>query len=184
MKRLSLKRDRKHDIDQTIEISDDDGSFSASPSARNDTRQNKYFRTNDDSSSINVYNSNPVHDTSNNDDIEVIEEIPSTSKGNISMFHWNKNLTSQVSQYQDTSESDDSLDSGLAPMHVDVCNSDHNNLATLNDIKEETSPPQVIIQYTEEIAGTKVKFPVKPYPSQKSVMNQVSIFIIVVINMY
>lgn len=46
-----------------------------------------------------------------------------------------------------------------------------------NDFEKEVSPPKVIVHQEIMIAGTKVKFPVKPYPSQIAVMHKVNIMI-------
>lgn len=177
MKRLSLKRDRsKHDTSEIAEISEDDESFDALPSANAYTGNNECTAetSNVPNSLIYACSSNPVHDSRSDDDV-IIEEMPSTSKGNYRMFHWNKNLTSQMPQYQNISKGDNSLESEAIDMKSG--NDDPNNLITLDDTEEEASPPQVTVHHIEMIAGVKVKFPLKPYPCQKAVMHKVSIII-------
>ncbi|XP_032691558.1 Fanconi anemia group J protein homolog [Odontomachus brunneus] len=178
MKRLSLKRNRKNDTSEVVEISDDDESFDALSSAKTFTENNKCTAETSNVSNNLIYpcSSNFVHDSSSDDDI--IEETPDTSKGNHAMFYWNKNLIkpryqSHMPQYQNISKSDNSLDSGLTASHMESDNNDHNNLATLGDTEKEAPPPQVTANDDEiMIAGVKVKFPIKPYPCQKAVMSK------------
>ncbi|XP_011143654.1 Fanconi anemia group J protein homolog [Harpegnathos saltator] len=211
MKRLSLKRSRyEYETSQEIEISDDD-SFDAS-SLRKNTEYNActskldYNTINVPNSltdisnyepNIHISGSNFVHDVSNNssidDDVHVIEEIPTTSDGKSSMFNWNKNMRG-MPQYENASKSNTLFDSRFIkkmPMescnkkqHLTSCNkscnkkqqvtsnlTDSNDEYDWNNTKREDSPPKVTIHYDEMIAGVKVKFPIKPYLCQKAVMN-------------
>lgn len=57
----------------------------------------------------------------------------------------------------------------------EVINLDDDDDVTSISSKEADLPPQVAIQHDIMIAGTKVKFPAKPYPCQIAVINSVTI---------
>lgn len=203
MKRLALKRDRceQNTNLSPIEISDDDSYDELSSLRRkivhNDCKSKTSLNTVNVSSIlkdtsnrqpvISAHSSQFVDNIPNDisDDDVIITKTPSTSNGRQSMFNWNKNLTSMP---QHISEDNTLLDSECTK-ETPVEARNENNLAkpdliniddnydddNLNNLKREASPPKVTIHHDIMIAGTKVKFPVKPYSSQVAVMNNVSI---------
>lgn len=201
--RLSLKRNRcqTHVINSIpVEISDDESFDSVSSPQSNIGQVNC---TNADHGTACTSNnamdsSNPtcsltnMHDLSEDlsSDEDVVIDMPKTSKNTKSLFNWkNTNFLSAPRYQNNTSSSNILHDSRFGkemPKEVsnkrqrvmfDSTSSNNDDSTSLNNFQEEALPSEVTIQHRLMIAGTKVTFPVEPYPCQKAVMNSVSTII-------
>lgn len=133
---------------------------------------------------------------SNNKD-DIINKVSFSNSYNKSpsLFNWNKtSMPGTSSQYQNSTlaEANTSHNSRHvkkifeeAPnkrqkLIIDLTKSsddDNDDLASLNTFEKEASPPEVTIMHEEMISGIKVKFPVKPYSSQRAVMSRVNMIV-------
>lgn len=199
---LSLKR-RSNEVQGTcndpIEISDDE-SFDLSPNVKKSSKESidvtSHGAANVPNGMIDAFKCNLKHvndiadDLSNDKDI-VIDDDASDNVFNQSqsMFKWNKPIFAPAVPSSSYSFPENSGLRKVMPIEAsnkrqkimngstsyDDLSSSDDELTNLGIFKKDDLPPQVEIQHKViEIAGVKVKFPVEPYPCQKSVMNSVS----------
>ncbi|XP_012524836.1 Fanconi anemia group J protein isoform X2 [Monomorium pharaonis] len=178
--RLSLGRRPFNESSNVVEISDDDVTICEATSV---------------SSSMTVASkSNSRHyvleDSSSDEDVTV-DDVPSTFNKSPSLFNWNKtndmfwngikmNFAADTLPCQSNFPESSDSHSSRQVMPTETPNkkqkvmndwTDDDDEISILDIREKDNlPSQVGIQYELLIAGTKVKFPVKPYSCQKSLV--------------
>ncbi|XP_011637697.1 Fanconi anemia group J protein-like isoform X2 [Pogonomyrmex barbatus] len=197
---LKRDHNKIKDTFDLIEVSDDDDSLSQDIQKCNNnssnTRQHmdisshktlKISNSMTDASSP-KYNSkhNISDDISSDEDVIVVDDVPDTSRRSQSMFNWDKPIFASASYsnifFENNISSDSKFNKELSlespnkrqKIIEDSISSDSDcnfddKLISLNTFNKE--PPLVEIQHSIMIAGTNVKFPVKPYSCQIAVMN-------------
>jgi len=197
--RLSLKRSHCRESQGTnnelVEISDDE-SFDLSQNIQKSTREytnvTSHRTINVSNSMTDASKSNSNHDISDDlssdEDVIMVDDVSdNTSNKSQSMFNWNKTFFATNPPYQNIfPESSVSYGSRKviktpnkrklieAQTSSNLSSSDDESI-DLDIFKKNDSPPKgVEIQHDIMIAGTRVKFPAKPYSCQIAVMNSVS----------
>ncbi|KAL6267626.1 hypothetical protein P5V15_000701, partial [Pogonomyrmex californicus] len=197
---LKRDHNKIKDTFDLIEVSDDDDSLSQDIQKCNNNSSNTRQHMDISShKTLNISNSmtdasrakyNSKHnisdDISSDEDVIVVDDIPDTSRRSQSMFNWDKPIFASASYsnifFENNISSDSKFNKELSlespnkrqKIIEDSISSDSDcnfddKLISLNTFNKE--PPLVEIQHSITIAGTNVKFPVKPYSCQIAVMN-------------
>jgi len=182
-----------------IEISDDE-SFDLSQNRQKNIREyvnvTRHGTTNVLNSMTDASKDNLNHDISDDlssDEDVIMVDVPNTSNKSQSMFNWNKTFFPTNPPYQNIFPESSGSHGSRKVISIETPNKRQklmeaqtsSNLSSSDDesidfdiFKKNDSPPKVEIQHDIMIAGTRVKFPAKPYSCQIAVMNSVSTTIV------